>query len=307
MNPRATLHTIAAGGVSLSVATAGPTSGTPVLLLHGFPELAYSWRHQIEALSQAGCFVMAPDQRGYGASDCPPEISDYRITELVADAVAVIRHFGHDRAVVFGHDWGSLVAQSMALMTPERVVGCGLMSVPFLPLGDQSPIDRLTAQPNESFQYMLDFQNPGVEELFDADPIAMLKTVYASAAAGDHDEPQHLSDGDFEAYARAFMRTGFGPGINWYRNLHANWELMRAWRHVGPSVPLAFCGGSEDFVTTEAGPALADGDTSMEAMCADFRGATVIDGAGHWMQQEKPEQVNAWMLDFIASVAPATS
>lgn len=315
---------VALGDVELSVTTSG--SGPLVVLLHGFPELAYSWRHQIGALAEAGFHVVAPDQRGYGRSTSDLGVDDYTIHHLVGDVVGLVNHYDVDDFVVVGHDWGALVATHCALMVPQRVRGLATISVPILPPLNASVLDIVDAQRAGSFHYMRYFQTPGVAEVeLDGDPIGFLRALYWSAS-GDRPInmvgpdpatqttfvgdlaipaglPQWLSSGDFEAFARAFMSSGFTGPLNWYRNLHRNWELTAAWRGRTIDVPTAFVGGLADFVVNGGTPGVAGrGVDLMGAMCTDLRSVTLLDNIGHWTQQEAPGEVNEALLAFLAGL-----
>ena len=157
-------RTVAANGVELHVVEAGPEDGFPVVLAHGFPELSYSWRHQMAALAAAGCRVLAPDQRGYGRSSRPDAIADYDIEHLTGDLVALLDDLGEEQAVFVGHDWGSMVVWQLALLAPERVAGVVGMSVPFLPRGPIPPVQAMRTVFGDAFFYILYFQEPGVAD-----------------------------------------------------------------------------------------------------------------------------------------------
>lgn len=317
-----------ADGVGLQVTRAG--EGPLVVLLHGFPELAYSWRHQITALAEAGYSVIAPDMRGYGASDAPEAVTDYDIFNLTGDVTALIRHYGAGQpAVVVGHDWGAMVAWAFAGFRPDLVRGVVGMSVPYTPRLDMSLLEMIRAAvPEGDFNYILHFQQPDVAEAeLEADPIETMRHVMwmasgdaakERAARADTDPPKPdrflfgavpaglppwLSEGDLEAYARGFARSGFTGGINWYRNLQRNWELTRPWHFVPITVPATFIAGRLDPVLTGQGPAEESPMVAgQEFFLADNRGSTFIDDAGHWVQQEAPEETNAALLAFIAGL-----
>jgi pimeloyl-ACP methyl ester carboxylesterase len=311
-------------GVGLQVTLAGDDDAPLVVLVHGFPELAYSWRHQISCLAAAGYKVVAPDMRGYGASDRPEAIEDYDIFHLVGDVVGLIRHYGAPATVV-GHDWGAMVAWATAQFRPDLLRGVVGVSVPYGPSLEVSLLDliRMSVGP-DGFHYILYFQEPGVAEAeLDADPIATMRRVLWMASAegmalieadpsaaptssflGERPAPaglpSWLSDGDFEAYGRAFMATGFTGGLNWYRNLQRNWELGRPWRHTPITIPAAFIGGRQDPVISRTGD--LDGNHPMLALQAQYcpdLSVTLIDGAGHWTQQEKPDETNAALVEFL--------
>lgn len=319
-------------GTELAV-TVADGGGPLVVLVHGWPELAYSWRHQLRPLAEAGYRVIAPDMRGYGASECPPDVSDYDIMALVGDVVGLVEHYGRgEPAVVVGHDWGSLVSWPLAVMRPDLLAGVACLSVPFFPVGEQSLIDRLQANVGDGFHYILHFQTEGVAEAeFDPDPIGAMREMLwlgsgEAAESGEqltaadrtdrttmlrggaHPLPTWLSQGDLDAYAAAFARTGFRGGFNWYRNLHRNHSLMSPWRDRGVEIPAAFIAGELDSVLTATGEVGPDHPMllAQRAYVGDLS-ETMIAGGGHWIQQEKPDEVNDALLRFIERVMPPGS
>ncbi len=316
--------------LSVTLADGG---GPLIVLVHGWPELAYSWRHQLRPLAEAGYRVIAPDMRGYGASDCPAEVADYDIMALVGDVVGLIEHYGDGQpALVVGHDWGSLVSWPLSVMRPDLLAGVACLSVPYFPVGEQSLIERLRANVGDGFHYILHFQEEGVVEAeFDPDPIGAMREMLwlgsgeaAEAgerltAADDADRtsmlrggafplPSWLTQGDLDAYAAAFARTGFRGGFNWYRNLHRNHSLMSPWRSRPVDVPAAFIAGDLDSVLTATGEVGPDHPMLVvqRAFVADLS-VTMIEGGGHWIQQEKPDEVNAALLSFARRVLPGHS
>lgn len=311
----------------LAVYTAGPIDGPLVVLVHGFPELAYSWRHQIRSLADAGYRVIAPDMRGYGDSDKPEDVTDYDIFHLGADIAGLIRHFGGGPAVLVGHDWGAIVAWAFAQFRPDLLAGVAGLSVPFIPQLDVSLIEALSERvgPDE-FHYILYFQEPGTADAeLDADPLDSLRHTLWQASGDPRIEapqrpdpggrqflagsvpdglPDWMTQGDFNAYASAYLRGGFTGPINWYRNLHHNWELMGPWRHAGVAVPAAFIAGRRDPVLTSTLPAdvTAMEDHPMLALQAAFCpqvDVTLIDDGGHWIQQEHPNAVTNALVAFM--------
>ncbi len=236
-------------GVELSVTDAG--DGPVVLLVHGFPELAHSWRHQVAALADAGYRVLAPDMRGYGASDRPEVVTDYDIDHLTGDLVALLDDVGATQAVVVGHDWGSIVAWNFALLHPERTAGVVGMSVPFVPRPPAPPISIMRQLFADNFFYMVYFQEPGVADAdLGRDAARTMRnllcaratpdappdpTTFANDGRGFVDRipeagglPSWLTEDELRVYTDTFTRTGFTGGINWYRNLDRNWELTAA-------------------------------------------------------------------------------
>ncbi len=303
-------HQVGVPPITLSVTEQG--QGPAVLMLHGFPEIGYSWRHQLPVLANAGYRVICPDQRGFGWSDCPDDVEDYDIFALTGDAIALLDHLEIDQAVVVGHDWGSIVAWHLALFRPDRVRGLALMSVPYQPRGDRSFVSTIEAEnPDGPFGYMLAFQttDPPREQALDADPIATLRGMYWGGGSEERESdapaaalPSFLSAGEFENYCRAFARTGFGGGINWYRNLERNWLLTKPWHEATLSMPAMFLGGTADFVVDNADRDLSCRTDPIADRFDDLRFDVRVDGAGHWVQQEAPDAVNDALLEFLASL-----
>ena len=301
----------------------GPEDGPVVVLAHGFPELSYSWRHQIGALAAAGYHVLAPDQRGYGRSSRPEPIEDYDIFHLTDDLLSVLDDVGADDAVFVGHDWGAIVVWQLALLAPERVRGVVGMSVPFTPRPSGPPTEIWKAIFADQFFYMLYFQEPGPADAeLGADPARTMRRLLASASVRDGDDaladfagddgrgfiermpepdalPDWLSQDELDHYVAEFRRTGFTGGINWYRNFDRNWERTEHLAGAKVQVPSFFIGGSADPVLVMRPPETQD------EWLTDHRGSVIIDGAGHWVQQEAAEEVNEALLSFLAEVQPA--
>jgi pimeloyl-ACP methyl ester carboxylesterase len=301
-------------GVRLRVFHAG--SGPLVVLLHGFPELAYSWRHQFEPLAAAGFTVAAPDQRGYGESDRPQPIEAYDIEQLAADAVAVIDHFGAASAVVIGHDWGAPVAWHAALRHPDRVRAVGSLSVPHARRGPALPTELMRSGSGDFIHYVDYFQQPGlVEPEFEADVrSAWLGFVWSISGDVPKEKkfrpipkgarfresfstpdtlPQWLSENDVQTYVGAFEATGFTGGLNWYRNVDRNWRLTEDLKDANVSQPAFFVTGSRDPARN---PAAME---RLRNVVPDLRVSEVLEGCGHWTQQERPEETNRLLLSFL--------
>jgi pimeloyl-ACP methyl ester carboxylesterase len=315
---------IPTNGIELHVATAGPADGKPVVLCHGFPELWYSWRHQLAELADAGYRVFAPDLRGYGSSSAPKEVADYGSDRLTGDLCGLLDHYGYEQAAFVGHDWGAMLVWEMGRLHPERVSSLYNMSVPY----SQAP-----APPTEIFEvifvdkffYMLYFQPVGPAEAeFEADPRHFLRTMlYAAGGEGMANAnalavdapregtrfmdilptapdtlPGWITESDVDIYAAAFEKSGFFGPCSFYRNMDANWARSK---DIAPSIytmPTGFITGSLDPVNAMMPGAVE----AMAEALPDFRGATIVEGAGHWVQQEKPDEVNAALLNFLASV-----
>jgi pimeloyl-ACP methyl ester carboxylesterase len=310
-------RTLTTNGIELSYLDAG--TGPVVVLCHGFPELAYSWRHQVPALVAAGFRVLAPDQRGYGRTTRPEAVEDYDIEHLTGDITSLLDAAGADRAVVVGHDWGAIVAWSLAQLQPSRVAGVAGMSVPFIPRPPAPPIQIMRQLFAGSFFYMVYFQEPGVADAdLGADPAMTMRRMLAglsitsesdvtAALAGDDrgfverlPEPEALpawlSQEELDTYVGEFTRTGFTGGINWYRNLDRNWHLTPQLAGAKLEVPSLFVGGTADPVLVMSPPAAA------EEYLLDHRGTVLVEGAGHWVQQEAPGPVNDALVAFAGAL-----
>jgi len=321
VHPSTRERRVATNGIELHLVEAGPEDGHPVVLAHGFPELSYSWRHQIPALAEAGYHVLAPDQRGYGRSDRPDASEDYDIHHLTDDLLGLLDDIGAAKAVFVGHDWGSMVVGQMALLHPERMDGVVVMSVPLLPRGAMPPVQMMRQLFGESFFYILYFQEPGVADRdLGADPTETMTRMLAGltlpsdggtdiAGLANPDGggfvdrlpkaqglPGWLSQAELDHYIAEFSRTGFTGGINWYRNFDRNWETTPQLDGVHVTIPSAFITGTLDPVNLMSPAAVMDGHA------LDHRGNTLVDGAGHWVQQEAPDEVNAALLTFLSSL-----
>jgi pimeloyl-ACP methyl ester carboxylesterase len=320
-HPSTVERRVSTNGIELHLVEAGPADGPTVVLCHGFPELAYSWRHQIPALADAGYHVLAPDQRGYGDSDRPEAIEDYDIHHLTDDLLGVLDDVGAEKAAFVGHDWGSMVVGQMALLHPERMTGVVAMSVPLLPRGPMSPIPLMRQVFGDSFFYILYFQEPGVADAeLGADAGETMTRMLAGLSVQVDDPadiaglanpdgvgfvdrlpkpsalPDWLSQEELDHYIEVFTRTGFTGGINWYRNFDRNWETTPQLDGAHVTIPSAFITGSADPVNLMSPAAVMDGHV------LDHRGNTIVEGAGHWVQQEAPDEVNAALLQFLGSL-----
>ncbi|MGB0113637.1 MAG: alpha/beta hydrolase [Ilumatobacteraceae bacterium] len=312
------------GGAQLRVVDVG--EGPTVVLAHGFPELAYSWRHQIAPLVNAGYRVLVPDQRGYGGSSRPDAVESYDIEALTGDLVALLDDIGVEKAAFVGHDWGSMVVWQTALLHADRVAAVVGMSVPFLPRGPVSPVTAMRAVFADNFFYILYFQEPGVADAeLGADPGRTMRRLLAGvttageapadlAAAFVNDgrgfvdrmpEPAGLPDwlrqDELDHYTAEFTRTGFTGGINWYRNFDRNWERTPQLDGARVTMPSLFIGGGADPVLVMSPPSTG------HAQLDDHRGDVIVEGAGHWVQQEAADEVNRALLDFLSDTTPATA
>jgi pimeloyl-ACP methyl ester carboxylesterase len=302
-------------GLRLRVTLAG--SGPLGLLCHGFPELAPSWRSQVEALAAAGFRVAAPDMRGYGGSDAPAAVEDYTLLHLVGDMTGLLRKLDASQAVVVGHDWGAAVAWHCALLRPDLFRAVVGMSVPYAP---PSPRDMLGAMAAAGLHdsYMHYFQSAAAEAEFDADPRRSIRRFHY-AGSGDSPPgntfvhigpagllplvldppalPPWLSEADLDVYAAAFAASGFRGGLNWYRNLRRNPALLAPWYGLPIRQPSLFIAGERDPVLRFPGA-----QAQMQAYAQTLpglRGLHVLPGAGHWIQRERAQAVNDLLIDFL--------
>ena len=308
--------TIKTNGIDMAVHEMGPKDGFPVVLCHGFPELAYSWRHQLPALAEAGYRAIAPDQRGYGRTTRPDRIEDYDMGHLTGDMAGLLDALGLKKAVFCGHDWGGMVVWQMALYHPERVAGVIGVNTPFLPRPPMDPIAAMRAMYGENM-YIVYFQKPGEADAILAKDVGKTfrffmrkNTTTAEEYAGRPQSERNLelvkalqSDetkwpgevlltaGELEVFVDAFTRTGFTGGINWYRNFTRNWHLSEKLEQK-VRVPGLMIMAEDDVVLS---PAMADG---MERYVPDLE-KSLIRRCGHWTQQEHPAQTNAAMIDWL--------
>jgi pimeloyl-ACP methyl ester carboxylesterase len=306
-------------GVLLQVTEAGDRGAPVVVLAHGFPELAYSWRHQIPALAAAGYHVLAPDQRGYGGSSRPEAIDAYDIVALTGDLIGLLDDLGVERGVFVGHDWGATVVWAAPLLHPDRVAAVAALSVPPIPRPRVPTTQALRRIFGENFFYMLYFQEPGIADRDLAhDPAITLRRLMSGKASEDKTAtlrmfrpgpegfverlpeadglPDWISRQDFDHYVAEFTRTGFSGGLNWYRNLDRNWELTADTPASKVRVPSLFIAGTAD-------PVLAFSNTTRhaEVVSGPYR-EVMLDGAGHWIQQERPDEVNEVLLTFLSGL-----
>ena len=315
---------IPTNGITLHAQVAG--NGPLLLLVHGWPELSYSWRHQISPLAQAGFTVCAVDVRGYGQSDRPAPVDAYAMTELMADLLGVIDHFGEESAVLIGHDWGGPIVWNTALAFPERISAVAGLSVPYFRRAALPPLalwDRLYTD-KDRFFYQVYFQNKGVAEAaFEADPRAALAKIYF-ALSGDAAKtggvwpsltvnqplldylplpepfPAWMSAAELDTFAEHFTRSGFRGPFNRYRNIDRDYHALPNYGVQSISQPSTFIAGSLDPVRSFV-PG-RDAYESAGELLPDLRGLTIIEGAGHWIQQERPEAVTAALLDFVTGL-----
>ena len=303
---------IETNGIRMAVYEQG--EGPPVVLLHGFPELAFSWRYQLPALAQAGFRAIAPDQRGYGLTDVPAGVRDYRIEELIADIHGLLDALELESASFVGHDWGALVLWQMAVRAPERIDRLIALNIPHYPRLPIDPIQIMRERFGDDF-YIVNFQDSDeADRAFANDPLhfidAMMRRRQISReqfeqlpaarkslsllkvmARGESSGEPLLSDAERDYYAAAFAKTGFTGGINWYRNWTLNWETQADYDQR-VRVPALFIGAVDDIVIA---PEHIEG---MKPLVEDLE-VHLLEDCGHWSQQEKPDEVNRLMIDWL--------
>ncbi|VIO74651.1 Epoxide hydrolase A [Bradyrhizobium ivorense] len=306
-------RTITVNGIDMFVREAG--EGPLVVLCHGWPELSYSWRHQITALAAAGFHVVAPDMRGFGRTSAPVEVGAYSIFDTVGDMVALVAALGEKQAVIIGHDWGAPVAWHAALFRPDIFTKVAGLSVPPPFRGRGRPLETLREGGITNFYWQY-FQPPGVAEAeFERDVISTMRLVLGRGVSdpdsmfvdeakgflgklpGDKPLPTWLSEADIAEFAHNYRRSGFRGGLNWYRNLDRNWELTAPWQDAQILQPSLFIAGSNDSVIT--GLIGAKRVADMERVLPNLKQKLIIEGAGHWIQQERPDEVNAALIAFL--------
>ena len=305
--------------IRLRVALAG--KGPLIVLVHGWPESWYSWRHQIGALAEAGYRVAAPDVRGYGGSDKPQAVEAYSIKEMTADIAGLIDGLGEKQAILIGHDWGAPIVWNTSLFFPERVRAVAGLSVPYTGRGPMPRIQLLRSIYKDRFFYQIYFQEVGIaEKELEADVPTSLRKIYywvsGEGVKAAEPKPQlppdaklldHLADpdplppwltpADLAYYAGEFARSGFRGPLNRYRNSELDFAQQEAIADRKIEQPSAFIAGSLDPVLTFV-PGV-DLVAIMRDKVADLRLSRLIEGAGHWVQQERPNEVNAALLEFL--------
>jgi pimeloyl-ACP methyl ester carboxylesterase len=313
---------IETNGIRMHIAEAG--QGPLVLLLHGFPESWYSWRHQLTALAQAGYHAVAPDQRGYGQTDRPAEIEKYTQLHLVGDAIGLLDALQEEHAVIVGHDWGGPVAWNTALMRPDRIRGVVGLSVAYGPRGPVSLLTTMQSILGDGF-YMVYFQQPGrAEAELERDVRRSIRTFLYSAS-GDapvgtstaqpvvppgkglldimqapETLPPWLTEQDIDYYTHEFERTGFSGGLNWYRTIEKSWELMGAWTGAPVLPPALYIAGERDLVVNF--PGYRELIANLRAFVPNLKETLLLPGCGHWTQQERPLEVNTALIEFLKTL-----
>ena len=320
-------RTVETNGIRMHVAEQG--DGPLVLLCHGFPESWYSWRHQLEALAAAGFHAVAPDMRGYGQTDQPAEIDQYTLLHLVGDMVGLADALGGGPAVIAGHDWGAPVAWHAALLRPDRFRAVIGLSVPYRPRGSVRPTTAMP-QTDDAIFYQLYFQAPGVAEAeLSRDVRSSIRRILFSgsgegrrahaglgnpAAVGmvprgggflrhtaePATPPSWLTEADVDFYAGEFTRAGFRGGLNWYRNIDRNWELMAPYAGARVTVPALYVAGDQDLVVHFRG--MDQLLPNLKKFVPELRQTIMLPGCGHWTQQERPKEVNDAIVTFLTTL-----
>ena len=287
-----------------------------MILLHGFPELAFSWRFQLPALADAGFRAIAVDQRGYGRSDVPPAVEDYGIDKLIGDVTGLLDALQLDKAVFVGHDWGALVLWHLALLQPGRIDRLAALNLPFLPRPPADPVQLLRQTLGDDF-YIVDFQDSNeADRLFESDPEHLFdmlmrrnqvrradfdrlppeKKVLSLKATFERSESSGeplLNDAERSYNADAFRRTGFTGAINWYRNLSANWRRMEGVEEL-VEVPALFIGAEDDIIISP------EHIENMKSFVPNLE-MHMLKNTGHWSQQERPDVVNRILIDWLST------
>ncbi|MGY6534021.1 MAG: alpha/beta fold hydrolase [Pararhodobacter sp.] len=330
-----THRTIAANGIRLHIAEAGPQDGPCIILCHGFPESWYSWRHQLHALGDAGYHVVAPDMRGFGRSSHPTDPAAFTQPKLVGDMVALLDVLPHKSAVIAGHDWGAPVAWNAALFRPDLFRAVVGLSVPYYGARTTFTYDH-TIPPSQSmrrevgpdgFHYQLYFNQIGRAEAdIEKDVRTWLKGFFFTLSGDAPPEeiklaelknsdrledafawpkgglPGWFTEADLDHYSAEFERTGFASALNFYRAADLTWHEMAPWRGAHITVPAAFLAGESDVVVV-ANPDIV---ANFPSEVPDLRANVILPGCGHWTQQERPEETNRFLLDFLADVTSGT-
>ena len=327
---------VSVNDITMHIAEQG--TGPLVLLLHGFPESWYSWRHQLQPLADAGFHVVAPDQRGYAGTDQPEDVNQYTMLHLVGDIIGLIHALGEREAVVVGHDFGAVVAWHTALLRPDVIRGVVGLSVP-PPLRTPEPPLGLAEKKFGKDFYQLYFQRPGVADAefavdikdtilrfffaasgdvatagpgskyFPQDPAETEAAPAALAAPGTYSFlntmpkplvlPPWLTEADMDAFAEQYARNKFTGGLNWYRNMDRNWELTAPWAGAMITAPALYVTGTYDGVRTFGDQYAIE---RVPEMLTDLRGLLDFQDCGHWTQQERPDETNKALVEFLTGL-----
>jgi pimeloyl-ACP methyl ester carboxylesterase len=318
-------RTVESNGISMHIAEAG--SGPLVLLCHGFPESWYSWRHQLKALATAGYHAVAPDMRGYGKTGQPHDIDQYTLLHLTGDMFGLVGALGSSEAAIVGHDWGAPVAWHAALFRPDIFKAIAALSVPFRPRGPVLPTSVMP-QTDTAVFYQLYFQQPGAaeRELENDVRISIVATLVGISGNAEPADPSRvgmlprnggwlsafkmpaslpawLTQQDIDFYVEQFTRSGFRGALNWYRNIDRNWALLAPWAGARVSVPALYMVGNRDLVFRFRG--MDQLVPNLRQHVPNLRETIILEGCGHWTQQERPAEVNAALLAFLKKDFPS--
>jgi pimeloyl-ACP methyl ester carboxylesterase len=310
-------HFVQSNGIRMAVYEQG--KGPAVIMVHGFPELAYSWRHQIPALADAGFRAIAPDMRGYGQTEGPEGVESYAAAELIKDLVGLLDALGLERAIFVGHDWGSLVLWQMAMLAPERIEQLIILNIPHLPRSPINPVELMRKKFGDDF-YIVNFNDSDeADETFGADPqhffdvmmrknqitraqfdllpppmkvLSLLKAMARTESGGE----LLLNNDELTYYVEAFSQAGFRNPINWYRNFARNWEALEGVDQI-IRIPTLFIGATDDVIIAPE---------QIEAMQPLVKDLTVemLEPCGHWTQQERPDDVNRLIMNWLSRKMP---
>ena len=318
-----TRHDVDAHGTRIHVAEMG--AGPLVLFVHGFPESWYSWRHQLPAVAAVGFRAAAIDVRGYGSSEAPEAIDAYRLVDLVGDCVGVVEALGETEAVIVGHDWGSPISSTAALIRPDVFRAVALLSVAYTPPNGFRPTDIFRMMGGDDTFYIEYFQKPGVAEaeigidpahwlegmIFSASgdappPLPGAPIGFAVAPGGRLDDRFHHPEGplgwqdadDLAFYVGEFARAGFSGGLNRYRCVDHDWVDLRVWREAPIRQPSLYIGGEKDGPTIWGAGSIARYAETLPGL----HDSVILPGVGHWMQQEDAVGTNKALLDFLESL-----
>ncbi|KAJ9187804.1 hypothetical protein P3X46_003221 [Hevea brasiliensis] len=306
--------TVFTNGINMHIASIG--TGPEILFLHGFPELWYSWRHQLLSLSSLGYRCIAPDLRGYGDTDAPQSVNQYTVLHIVGDLVGLLDSLGIQQVFLVGHDWGAFIAWYFCIFRPDRIKALVNTSVAFMPRNPQvKPLDGLRSMFGDDY-YICQFQKPGKAEedfaqvntakliklLFtsrDPRPPHFLKEVGLKALQDPPSQQSWLTEEDVNFYASKFNQKGFRGGLNYYRNINMNWELAAAWTGVQIKVPVKFIIGDLDLTYHFPGIKEYIHNGGFKKDVPLLHDVVVMEGVAHFLNQEKPEEVSKHIYDFI--------
>lgn len=314
-----TVRMIETNGIRMRIAEAG--EGPVVLLIHGWPESWYSWRHQLPALANAGFRAIAPDMRGYGGTDAPDSDGAYRFDIVADDIAGILDAVEEEAGTLVAHDMGAVVSWTAALLKPERFNGVMGISNPYRPIGERPFFEDVEPVVGDRFFYMLYHNEPGgiAEAEYDSNPRGLLERLYTSRdtpraeptitdpkrSAGGWigrmgaplERPAWLTEQDLDYYVAEFTRAGFRGGLNYYRNLDSYWHLVRTLDRV-IKIPSAFVCGADDTNGSDK----AHLEEVMTPLMSDLRFVKLFPDIGHWVQQEAPEETNQAILEFLAMI-----